>query len=200
MADFDWPDALRPASVDWGLITPQVSGRSAFDSSTQATTLGPGRWAFTITTGPIKRDMAAEWEAFVLKLRGRVNRVRCWDWRRELPLGVATGAPTVRLAASGATAEVQGWTPNVPNILKAGSYLGIYGELKMLTDTASSDAAGRTLLKFEPPLRSTAPAGTVVVLVKPKAMFRLTSERPSMAQNGAKVPGQTYTFEEDLAP
>jgi len=201
MADIiDWPDALRPASVDWvGPIVPQMAGRSAFDASVQATTLGAPRWAFTVTTGVIKRDLVPEWEAFIQRLRGMVNRARCWDWRREVPLGVATGNPVVLASALGATVLTQGWTPNTAGILRAGSWVGVGGELKRLSQTANSDSQGRATLAFEPPLRNAPSVNSALVLVKPTALFILTSERPSMKQDGARATGTTYSFEEVMA-
>ena len=199
----DWPEALRPASVEWELVTPQLIGRSAFDGSAEADTLGAARWGFTITTGAMKRSEVPEWEAFIGRLRGMVNRARCWDWRREGPIGVATGAPTVRVATTGfggASLELQGWTAGVAGILRAGSYLGINGELKRLSQTINSDGSGRSTISFEPPLRAPVAAATPVFLVKPTALFIMTSPAPSWKQEGGRVPTQTMSFQEDLRP
>ncbi len=201
MADIiDWPEALRPESVDWGLFFPQAEGRSAFDGSTQAGTMGAPRWFFTATTGPMKGSEVPEWEAFIGRLRGKVNRARVWDWRREAPLGVATGTPTVRVAGSGASLALQGWTPNVAGILLAGSYMGINGELKRLSVTVDSDSLGRCTVQFEPPMRFAVGVGVAVELVKPTAKFVMASERPAFSQKGARHAGATFTFEEDVTP
>ena len=196
---FDWPVALRPASVDWGLTVPQLIGRSAFDGSVEADTVGAPRWGFTITTGAMKLSEVPEWEAFIQRLRGAVNRVRVWDWRREGPLGVATGAPTVRVAGLGASLAVQGWTANTAGILRAGSYIGINGELKKLSQTIDSDGAGYATIQFEPPLRATAPVGAPLILSKPTALFILTGDGQSWEQQGARVPSKTLTFQEAFA-
>ena len=200
MADtFDWPVALRPKSVEWqGPIVPQAISRSVFDGGVQAQVLGAPRWAFTITTGVVPLAQVPEWEAFIQRLRGAVNRVRAWDWRREGPLGPATGTPVVRVSALGATLATEGWTPSVAGILRAGSYLGVGGELKRLSVTADSDALGRATLSFEPPLRAAPAVGTTVYLVKPTAVFYLTTERPAMPQDGARNTGWTLSFEEDV--
>lgn len=197
---FDWPDALRPASVKWELVTPQLMGRSAFDGSVEAETMGAPRWGFSITTGPIRRVDLPAWEAFIGQLSGMVNRVRCWDWRREAPLGVATGTPTVRVAGTGASLAVQGWTASVPGILQAGSYMSINGELKRLSVTIDSDASGRATIAFMPPLRAQAPAGAPLLLTKPTALFIMTSAAPDWEQDGARFPSKTLTFQEDLRP
>lgn len=201
MADiFDWPVALRPKSVEWqGPIVPQAISRSVFDGSVQAQLLGAPRWAFTITTGVVPLALVPEWEAFIQRLRGAVNRVRAWDWRREAPLGVATGAPTVRVSALGATLQTQGWTASVAGILKAGSYLGVGGELKRLSVTADSDSLGRATLAFEPPLRAAPAVASAITLVKPTALFYLTTDRPAMPQDGSRNTGWTLAFEEDTS-
>lgn len=197
---FTWPDALRPASVEWGLIVPQQQGRSAFDGSVQAQVLGPARWAFTITTGVVRLNEAPQWEAFIQRLRGGVNRVMAWDWRRESPLGPATGTPTVAASNLGNTLVVDGWTPNTPGVLRAGSWLRVWGELKRLSVDASSDAAGRAVLMFEPPLRAAPAVGAGLVLAKATAKFMLTTEHATMKQDGSRVAGGSYTFEEDPTP
>ena len=196
---YDWPVALRPASVEWGLVVPQRMGRSAFDGSVQAQTLGAPRWVFTITTGAMKREEVSQWEGYFQLLRGMVNRARVWDWRREAPLGPATGSPVVRLAGSGVTISLEGWTASVPIILKAGSYMGINGELKRLSVDMGSDGAGRSVATFEPPLRAIAPVGGAIVLIKPPALFVMTTERPVFRQEGARSLGGTFSFEEVFA-
>jgi hypothetical protein len=197
--EFLWPENLRPASVDWGLIRPQLVGRSTFDGSAQAITVGAPRWAFTISTGPLKFAEVPEWEAFIDRLDGRVNRVRAWDWRREQPLGPASGSPEVRVAGTGSTLQTHFWTPTVSGILRAGSYMQINGELKRLSETINSDGLGRATISFVPPLRAEAPAGAPLILSVPTARFMLVTERPSMEQRGSVNPGQTLSFEEDVS-
>lgn len=192
----DWPDALRPASVAWGLFVPQKMGRSTFDGSVQAQTIGTPRWEFTITTGVMRNDELPLWEAFTDQLDGAVNRVRAWDWRREAPIGPAGGTPNVRVAAAGNTLELQGWTPSVTGILKAGSYFGVNGELKRLVADLNSDSLGRCTAVFRPPLRATAPVAAALMLVKPKALFVMTSGKPDFTQEGARQKGVSLSFAE----
>jgi len=195
----DWPTALRPRSVEWGLIHSQFSGRSAFDTSVQAVSMGAPRWAFTITTGVLRHDEVPLWEALIDQLDGKVNRVRAWDWRREAPLGPATtagGPATVRVAAAGVSLATQNWAPNVTGILRAGSWVGVNGELKRLAVTADSDASGRATLVLRPPLQAAPPVGTALVLTKPTALFMMTTEAPSLTQDGARSMGWTLAFEQ----
>ncbi len=197
-AILDWPTALRPEVVEWHLITPQRLGRSVTDGTVQAQPLGPPRWAFTITPGVLRRAEAPQWEAYIASLRGKVNRARAWDWRREGPLGPAPGTPVLAAAATGASCSIGGWAPS-SFIMARGSWLGINGELKLLTNDLTSNASGVTAATFEPPLRADAPAGTPVVLVRPTALFVMTSDRMGFSQQGGRAPrGGTLTFEESF--
>jgi hypothetical protein len=198
MADIiDWPDHLRPQAVDWPApVVPQMMARSALDGSAQAQVLGAPRWGFSAVVGPVTAELAPQWEALFRRLRGMTNRVRVHDWRRELPLGPATGTPTVRVAAAGDQLQTQGWAPNVAGILLPGTYFGVNGELKCLDLAATSDASGRATLSFYPPLRVAPAVGTALVLVKPKALFVMTTQQPSVAQDGARHRGPTVAFEE----
>lgn len=196
---FDWPVELRPQGVEWRLLRFQVQGVSAFDGSAQTSTLGAPRFAFTIDTGRLPRHEVPLWEALVDRLEGGINRVRCWDWRREAPLGVATGVPLVRVSAAGKTLATKGWTPSVAGILLRGSYIGVAGELNRLVLDASSDASGWATLTLARPLRAAPAVNVPLVLVKPTATFYCTTPDTAFRQDGGRAMGQSYTFEEDLS-
>jgi hypothetical protein len=198
---YDWPIALCPATLDWGLVWPQRMGRSAFDGSAQAQTLGPPRWTATMTTGPLPRAELPLWEALVDKLDGAVNRIRIWDHRRPGAVGLSLGTPVVRVASTGTSVATEGWVANVTGIRKAGDYvgIGINGELKRLVADVNSDALGRATLHFRPPLRAAADVGMPLVLVRPTARFMMTTERPDFRQEGGRVAGATLSFEEDTS-
>jgi hypothetical protein len=195
----DWPVNLRPASVEWGMAIPQRMAVSTFSGSGQASVFGAPRWVFTINTGVIRAAEVPDWEAFLDQLDGMSNRVRAWDWRREQPLGPATGTPTVRVAGGGTSLQTQGWAPNINGVLLRGSYMGINDELKRLSGSINSDSLGRATITFRPPTRANVPVGTPLVLVKPTAKFYMTTERPVFRQDGARHPPVSLSFEEDPA-
>lgn len=194
---YDWPDELRPQGVEWGLLHSQVTGESVFDGSVQSAPLGAPRWFFEIDTGVLKPAEVPLWEAYTDRLFGAVHRARVWDWRREQPLGPATGTPLVKTSAAGRTLATKGWTPSTTGILRRGSYFSVAGELKRLVLDASSDGAGDATLTFMPPLRAAPSVNTPLVLVKPTAVFVLRTPDAAMRQEGARHPGASYRFEED---
>lgn len=198
MADiFDWPTALRPQGVEWRLQRFQAQNTSAFDGSLQTATLAAPRWAFTIDTGRLRIAEVPVWEALIDQLDGSINRVRCWDWRREAPLGVATGTPLVRVSAAGKTLATKGWTASTAGILLAGSYVGVNGELNRLVLDADSDASGHATLTLARPLRAAPAVDVPIVITKPVAKFYLTTPDTAFRQDGGRASGQTFTFQED---
>ena len=51
------------------LVVPQLAGRSVFDGSVQANTVGAPRWFFTIESGPLTAALVPQWEALADRLR-----------------------------------------------------------------------------------------------------------------------------------
>lgn len=199
MATYDWPADLRPEGVEWGRVIPQVGARSAFDGSLQTQPLGAPRWQFTIDTGRLQPDEVPRWEAWIDKLDGMQHRARTWDWRREAPLGVATGTPLVRVSAAGSTLASKGWTASTSGILLRGSWLGVNGELKRLVADADSDASGFADLVLWPPLRSAPAVDAPLVITKPTALFVCTTLVGGMRQTGGRHDGGVFAFEEVFA-
>lgn len=194
----DWPDelALRPERVEWKLFTPTEGGRDQYGGALQTDLLGAPMWRVLIGRSTTLLSEVPAWDALLDQLNGSINRVRLWDWRRELPLGPAGGAPVVRVTGTGATLQTEGWTPGVAGILLRGSYLGINGQLKRLSKTISSDGSGRATVEFWPPMRGGAAAGTPLILAKPTALFVCTTPMPCVPQEGGRALPFSLEFEE----
>ncbi len=110
---------------------------------------------------------------------------------------LATTTAALTELQTGASLRSGGWTPNTAGILKAGDYLGVNGELKLLTTDAASDAFGNALLTFEPPLRASPPDGAALTLSQPTAVFRLQDDDQDTIPIQPPLRGSvTLTFEE----
>lgn len=72
--------------------------------------------------------------------------------------------------------QVAGWAANAPSQLKPGQYFQIADQLHQIINvSANATAAGLVEIEFEPSLRSTRPAGTIVNFATPAGLFRLGS-------------------------
>ena len=130
-----------------------------------------------------EREIASQWIAFGLKLKGRRNRFLFGDPSGKKPQGVATGTPVVDGANQvGDVLATTGWTPSVTGILKVGDYIqigtGMSARLKFVTDDVSSDASGNALIPIASSLNSlTSPLdGASIITNNPRGVFRLVDD------------------------
>jgi hypothetical protein len=200
MAIIDWIDtpSARPASVQWDLVLPEALTSSVFNQSTQSTVVGNAYWFVTVGIGPRRLSDMMDWEAFVLQFANTRDRVRFWDWRRETPRGTGAGAPVVDGAGqSGNTLLTRGWGAS-QDVLLAGDWVGVNGELRRSLAVVTSDGAGNAAVVLDQPVRASPPDATPLVLTKPKGIFICTTDKKSRGflQDGASVKGPTLQFME----
>jgi hypothetical protein len=203
MPTINWPDtpAFRPASVEWSQMLPEVLSASVFNQSIQSTVMGHAYWMVTIGIGPRRRSEVQDWEAFLAQFLDTRNRVSFWDWRLEAPRGTGAGAPLVKGAAQmGTTILTDGWTPS-QNVLLAGDWVGVGGELRRSIATVASDVAGEASLVLDQPVRSAPADNSAVVITKPKSLFVCTTDKKArgFVQDGARARGPTLEFMEVFA-
>jgi hypothetical protein len=66
---------------------------------------------------------------------------------------------------------------SVSRWLLPGDYVGIGGELKIITAVANVDGSHLATLTFEPPLRTSPADITPIVIAAPTAIFRLNDDK-----------------------
>lgn len=177
MTALAWPALSRtsPKSVQMSLVANTQVFISPLSGAIQTTELPGARWRMTFTLDNLTEDDSAKLQAFLVRLRGLAGRFTLHNFARPSPRGVATGTPLVKGAGQvGGQLITDGWTPNVAGILKAGDFIGVNGELKMVVVDANSNGSGTATLLVEPPLRSSPSDNAVVTTRKPTTVFRLT--------------------------
>lgn len=195
-----WPTLTR-ANVqgwNWQLVAHTLSQPSPLDGSTQTLEMPGARWACSFSYGSLGEEDAALIEAVLVSLRGRAGTIALWNFARPNPRGVGGGSPKVYgasqtgklLTVYDAPASTTGW-------LLKGDYFGVNGELKMLTNDATTNAQGQVTLQFAPMLRSAPPADAALTLVKPTATFRLADDRQSWSVSApTRTVHHSLSFEE----
>ena len=138
----------------------------------------PGsRWAVSLEYRNISEPDARALKAFFAKLRGMAGRFYCHDFSHPLPAGTASGIGKVKgTSQAGSSLVTDNWPASQPRLFAAGDYFTVNGELKIITQTVSSDSSGEATLVFEPPLRSSPADNADVVTSSPAATFRLASD------------------------
>ena len=200
MADL-FPSGIRPAEVVWHLKSKTQKHESPL--SAVATTYEMARaakWMASLTFTDWRRYELAELEAFIASMRGSAGRFLLWHHARETPRGTADGVPAVAGAAqTGNTLNTNGWTPNALGVLLRSDYMGVNGELKIITSAqVDADAGGAASITFEPPLRNSPADGALITLNKPTATFMLIGDTEGAIKHAKATGSLTLQCEEAL--
>lgn len=171
---------LKPATVDWRLVSNSQQFTSPLSGSTQTLALPGQRWEFTFTYPMIARDDADLVMVFLAQLRGMAGRFKAGNPARRYPRGAAGGTPVVAGAGqTGISLNTSGWPVSTP-VLKAGDFLEVNGELKLVTADVTSSGTGTASVAFEPPLRASPADAAAIVTSDPGATFRLAEDKQSL--------------------
>lgn len=168
-------------SSTFGLETNTQRFESPFSKYVQRQLLAGSRWKASYTLPRMNREQAAEWQAFFLQLEGGVNVFNGFDPDAKQPRGVATGSPLVAGGSqTGSSLTTDGWTASVTNILMAGDYISVNGELKMVTANASSNGSGEATITFKPALRASPDDNAVITVSNCTCTMILDSDVQAM--------------------
>jgi len=179
----------------FGLETNTQRFESPLTKNVQRVLLGGARWNATLSLPAMKRDKAAAWQAFFLKLEGSVNTFYGFDPDAKAPRGLATGTPLVKGASqSGSSLNTDGWTASTIGILKAGDYFSVNGELKMATADANSDGSGNATIQFKPALRNSPADNAPVTVDNPACTMILSDDNQGMWECDVRGVYQPKTF------
>jgi hypothetical protein len=192
MSILTFPALSREASstLEWGLISNTLSFSSPLNGSEQTLEMPGARWAATLPYPSLNLSDAALVRAFLSQLRGKAGRFYMWNMAYENRRGTAGGTPIVSGAGqTGASLVTSGW-PNSTTVLKAGDFVGIGGELKIMVADATSNGSGVATLAFSPPLRAAPSNGSAIVTTKPTCIMRLADD----SQKWLTRPGHVSDF------
>lgn len=176
--DFPTTFGATQASID--LIKAVAVSESEFSYSQQVQEHPGEAWEMSISLELLNRDQAEEYNAFILKLAGRVGTFTMGVPGSETPRGVATGTPLVKgTSQTGRDLIIDGMTPSTVGIFKAGDFIqlgsGSNTRLYKILDDADTDGAGEVTVLLAPKI-VTAPADNDAVIVSnAKGLFRLRS-------------------------
>jgi hypothetical protein len=178
------------ARFEWGLRQSVLVNTSKFSGSVERLELPGSRWVATLghDNELAYEDIAAEREAFWMKVGGPANLVRLWHRIRPIPRGSMRGSPTLASAlAQGATSMSIQTTPGAT--LKHADMLKVGSMLFMCHSPATADGSGVMSVSVTPPARVSAPSGATVEWDKPTGTFMPTGEiRVPYGDGGAQMP------------
>lgn len=173
-----FPSNVGLTSFKIGLIEAVSAATSPYDFSTQVYQYGGQVWRIEAALPLMRRNNAAVYDAFFLKLRGMYGTFLFGDPNATTPQGTWGGTPLVNGAAqTGNTLNIDGVT--IGGTVKAGDYFqlgsGSTSRLYKIVTDATANGSGQVTLEFMPAI-TTAPADNATVTYNSAVgAFRLES-------------------------
>lgn len=189
------PDSIGIAQIEIRAANAVTTSQSPFTFRQQVFRHQGQRWEASVTIPPVRKDLAADWKAFLVGLNGQQGTFLLNDPDYPLPRGsarTATGVGTVGESTLSIT---------MTGSLLAGDYINLGG-----VDSANAklymvleDRFGSGTLKIWPNLRaSTSPSGDPVYLEKPTGVFRLRDNITSWGIGPSSAYGISFECVEAL--
>jgi hypothetical protein len=204
MSDIAFPTLTHGAVqvLRWRVIARTQEFRSPFDGTVQTgDTQGP-RWGASLDLRRMEEADAVVMQAFLVKLRGKVNRALIQNFGRPVPRGtIALSGVTVNGAlAAGATQLTLAGCGDTKTLL-TGDFLGVGGQLLMVVDGPyTSDAAGAMAnVLFEHPLRAAVSDTAAVTTNTPTGRMVLLAQESDWMVSAPVITQMSLEFEEAMA-
>jgi hypothetical protein len=198
-----FPETLQLAKQSWGQARMDIQFESVF--SAQSAEISAPLWTLLMTPLSQLEHESGEWEALLLKMKGRANQLAVWNLGRSVPVGTMRGTMTLSGAhAQGATTLNISATGQGGKTLVYGDMLGlgsgITQQVVKVVEPATADVNGNITVIVESFLRNAFIDGTAVTWDKPKALFRRRSSETRMDYANYLVDGLALDLIEDWNP
>jgi len=206
MATYSYPlnHPVSPGirNVTWRMHRAAAVMESPFTGSQQVLEWDYALWEAVVELPPMKREQAAEWQAFFMKMRGRVGTFLLADPDAKEPRGAVTGNGLISADASVGDDQVliDVGQSNLSNALRTGDYVqigeGSSAQLHMVISDTNSNTSGIVIADIEPRIKQEALTGTAVVMQEPKAVFRLDESVQGWDADQASLYGFSFSCKE----
>jgi hypothetical protein len=159
------------------------------------------RWEASVSIPPVRKDLAEEWVAFLISLKGPVGTFYLGDPNMATPRGTISAGALVTLASAASAGDetvalTKSGGPEKSNVLLPGDYIQIGTDssrtLHKVLNTVNWDANGAGTADIWPHIRGTVASGTSVVHQSTTGKFRLTSGLTSWSINNASIYGISF--------
>ncbi|NSX15976.1 hypothetical protein HTY52_17980 [Cupriavidus taiwanensis] len=173
MTTLTFPDDILPASAMFGLQSNTESFVSPLNRATQTVERPGALWKARLTFTTMSLQQQRRLKAVLASLNGMAGRVYLWPHAEP---GSALYSPLVNGAMTDfKVLPTKSW-PASTLVMRAGEYLEVNGELKMVTADVTSNGSGQASVPVAPPFRKAPANNAPITLDKPKAFMRLASD------------------------
>ena len=179
------PTTIGIESISLRAVNAVSTSQSPFTYKQQVVDFGGQRWEASVSIPSVRRDLAADWKAMLVGLRGPVGTFLLGDPDYVTPRGDATFCSVTGNAGNSAV------TVTMLGTLKAGDYIQLGSGSSAKLHQVLLDQTGNGTLEIWPNLRKDYSAETAV-LNSPKGVFRLKQNVTEWSINNASAYGISF--------
>jgi len=174
------PTTIGFESIELRAINAVATSQSPFTYKQQIVSHGGQRWEASVNIPPVRRDLAAEWKAFLTALKGQTGTFLLGDPDYSSPRGDVSSCT---LSGSAGDESV---TVVMTGTLLAGDYIQLGSGSAAKLHQVLQDQSGDGTLEIWPGLRSDYTT-EAVIFSNPKGVFRLKENMSSWNINNASA-------------
>jgi len=179
------PTTIGIESIEIRAVNAVATSQSPFTYKQQIVSHQGQRWEASVNIPSVRRDLAAEWKAFLTALKGPTGTFLLGDPDYATPRGTVSSA-TLTGSAGDETVTV-----TMTGSLLAGDYIQLGSGASARLHQVLVDQTGDGSLEIWPALRSDY-TSTNVTFNNPKGVFRLSTNMSSWSINNASAYGISF--------
>jgi len=174
----DTPETIGIESIELRAVNAVATSQSPFTYKQQIISHQGQRWEASVSIPTVRRDLAADWKAFLTALKGPTGTFLLGDPDYVSPRGDVSSC-TLSGSAGDESVSV-----TMTGTLRAGDYIQLRSGSSAKLHQVLQDQTGNGTLEIWPKLRSDYTDETVV-FNNPKGVFRLSSNSQSWQINNS---------------
>jgi hypothetical protein len=193
------PTSIGIAQIELRATNAVAVSRSPFTFSTQVHAYSGQSWQADVTLPSIRRDLAEEWVAWLISLKGQLGTFYLGDPNAVTPRGSARDTHTILVngaTSSGNTLAIDDAPASQTGYLKAGDYMqvgtGTSRQLFKVLADVNTNGSGQATVDIWPDVRTTIANNAAVTVENTKGIFRLSSNEQGFSINEASFYGISF--------
>jgi len=180
------PTTIGIESIELRAVNAVAVSQSPFTYKQQVISHQGQIWSASVSIPSVRRDLAADWKAMLVALKGSVGTFLLGDPDYATPRGTVSGTPTLSGTAGDSTVSI-----TMTGTLLAGDYIQLGTGSAARLHQVLVDQSGSGNLEIWPDLRSTY-SGETVIYSNPKGIFRLAQSVTSWSIDNASFYGISF--------
>ena len=199
------PTSIGIAQIELRATNAVAVSRSPFTYSTQVHAYSGQSWQADVTLPSIRRDLAEEWVAWLISLKGQLGTFYLGDPNAVTPRGSARNTDTILVngaTSSGNTLAIDDAPASQTGYLKAGDYMqvgtGTSRQLFKVLADVDTNSSGQATVDIWPDIRTTIANNSAVTVENTKGVFRLSSNEQGFSINEPSFYGISFGAMEAL--